>query len=38
MSWPGSDERIHNVTTQTPNKKPRKTEKKEVPFTICDTM
>ena len=32
MSWPGSDERIHSVTTHTPNKKPRKTEKKELPL------
>jgi hypothetical protein len=38
MSWPGSDERIHSVTTHTPNKKPRKTEKKEVPFIIPYTM
>src|SRR5262245_54904376 len=34
MSWPGSDERIHSVATHTPNKKPRKTEKKELPFPI----
>ena len=34
MSWPGSDDRIHSVTNQTPNKKPRKTEKKELPFNM----